>query len=76
VLGLFLLLLILACVNRFALTERLRDLARPLTRRWLSMSVAAEATLGMLVIVVAAFSCFCRTCDALGSARRCSAFEV
>jgi putative copper export protein len=54
-LGLFLLLLILACVNRFALTERLRDLARPLTRRWLSMSVAAEATLGMLVIMVAAF---------------------
>jgi putative copper export protein len=54
-LGLFLLLLILACVNRFALTERIRDPARPLTRRWLRMSVATEAMLGMLVIIVAAF---------------------
>jgi putative copper resistance protein D len=54
-LGMFLLLLILACVNRFVLTERLRDPAKPLTRRWLRMSVAAEATLGMLVIMVAAF---------------------
>jgi putative copper export protein len=54
-LGGFLLLLILACVNRFVLTERLRDPARPLTRRWLRMSVAAEATLGMLVVILAAF---------------------
>jgi putative copper resistance protein D len=54
-LGLFTLLLILACVNRFVLTERLRDLTRPLTRRWLRMSVATEAMLGMLVIMVAAF---------------------
>jgi copper resistance protein D len=54
-LGVFLLLLMLAGVNRFVLTERLRDLARPLTRRWLSASVAVEATLGALVILVAAF---------------------
>ena len=54
-LGGVLLLLILACVNRFVLTERLRDSARPLTRRWLRMSVAAEATLGMLFVILAAF---------------------
>jgi putative copper export protein len=45
----------LACISRFVLTERLRDPARPLTRRWLRMSVAAEATLGMLVVILAAF---------------------
>jgi putative copper resistance protein D len=54
-LGLFLLLLVLACLNRFVLTERLRDPAQPLARRWLRMSVAAEVTLGMLVIMAAAF---------------------
>jgi putative copper export protein len=37
------------------LIERLRDPARPLTHRWLCASVAAEATLGALVILVAAF---------------------
>jgi len=50
-----LLLLLPAGVDRFVLTERLRDPARPLTHRWLCASVAAEATLGALVILVAAF---------------------
>jgi putative copper resistance protein D len=54
-LGGFLLLLILACVNRFVLIERLRDPVQLLTCRWLRMSVAAEATLGMLVVILAAF---------------------
>lgn len=54
-LGLFLLLLMLAGANRFILTNRLRDPTRPLTRQWLRASVAVEATLGAMVILVAAF---------------------
>ncbi len=54
-LGLFLLLLMLAGANRFILTNRLRDPTRPMTRQWLRASVAVEATLGAMVILVAAF---------------------
>jgi putative copper export protein/mono/diheme cytochrome c family protein len=54
-LGLFFALLALAGVNRFALTERLRAGGDAASRRLLRVSVAVEASLGVLVILVAAF---------------------
>lgn len=53
--ALFLLLLLLAAINRFALTRRLHEPARSVAPRLLRMSVGIEATLGAAVIVVAAF---------------------
>ncbi|HEY3847717.1 MAG TPA: CopD family protein, partial [Acetobacteraceae bacterium] len=54
-LGTFLLLLMLAAVNRFVLTERLHGDAQPITTRLLRTSLAFETALGALVILVAAF---------------------
>ena len=54
-LALFLTLLLLAVINRFVLTERLRDTAQPVTVRLLRVSLAVETVLGILVILVAAF---------------------
>jgi putative copper export protein/mono/diheme cytochrome c family protein len=54
-LAIFLVLLVLAMINRFVLTERLHHSARPITNRWLRGSLAAETVLGILVILVAAF---------------------
>ncbi len=54
-LALFFALLLLAVVNRFVLTERLHDDARPVTSRSLRASLAVESVLGILVIMVAAF---------------------
>ena len=42
-------------INRFVLTERLHDAARPVTVRLLRASLAVETVLGALVILVAAF---------------------
>jgi putative copper export protein/mono/diheme cytochrome c family protein len=53
-LGLFLLLLVLAVINRFVLTERLHGDAQPVTLRPLRASLAVETVLGILVILVAA----------------------
>jgi hypothetical protein len=53
--GLFVLLLMFVGINRFVLTERLRDPVRPLARRRLRTFVAVEASLGIPVITVAAF---------------------
>jgi putative copper export protein/mono/diheme cytochrome c family protein len=54
-LGLFLVLLMLAVVNRFVLTDRLHGNARPVTARLLRTSLAVESVLGALVILTAAF---------------------
>ena len=54
-LAIFFVLLILACINRLVLTNRLRDPDRPVTRALLRGSIGAEAVLGAAVIVVAAF---------------------
>ena len=54
-LGIFLLLLLFAIVNRVVLTGRLHDTGRPVTARLLRTSIAIEIVLGVLVIVVAAF---------------------
>jgi len=54
-LGLFLLLLVLAVVNRFVLTERLHRSGQPVTSRLQRTSLTVEAVLGALVILVAAF---------------------
>lgn len=54
-LALFLVLLLLAVINRFVLTERLHGSAQPITRRLLRISLAVEMLLGALVILVAAF---------------------
>lgn len=54
-LALFCVLLVLACINRLVLTERLRDPVRPAMRRALLISIAAEMLSGTVVIVVAAF---------------------
>jgi len=54
-LAIFFVLLILACINRLVLTNRLRDPDRPVTRALLRGSIGAEAVLGATVIVVAAF---------------------
>jgi putative copper export protein/mono/diheme cytochrome c family protein len=54
-LGIFLVLLMLAAVNRFVLTERLHGDAQQVTTRLLRTSLAIETVLGALVILVAAF---------------------
>jgi putative copper export protein/mono/diheme cytochrome c family protein len=54
-LGLFLALLVLAAVNRFVLTDRLRGDTQAITGRLLRTSLAIETVLGALVILVAAF---------------------
>jgi len=54
-LGIFLLLLVLAIVNRVVLTGRLHDTTRPVTANLLRTSIATEIALGILVIMVAAF---------------------
>ncbi len=53
--GLFLLLLVLAALNRFVLTERIAGAAPVAARRHIRRSIAAEAVLGALVIVTAGF---------------------
>jgi putative copper export protein len=54
-LGLFFALLALAGVNRFALTKRLHVTGDEASRWLLRVSIAVEAILGVVVIVVAAF---------------------
>jgi putative copper export protein/mono/diheme cytochrome c family protein len=54
-LGIFAALLVLAMINRFVLTDRLHDAARPVTTTLMRTSLAIETVLGTLVIVVAAF---------------------
>ena len=54
-LAIFFVLLVLACINRLVLTNRLRDRERPVTRMLLRSSIGTEAVLGTAVIVVAAF---------------------
>ena len=54
-LALFLALLLLAGINRFVLTDRLRDPAHPVTRTLLRSSLGVETLLGAAVILVAAF---------------------
>ena len=54
-LAIFFVLLVLACINRLVLTNRLRDPERPVTRTLLRRSIGAEMVLGAAVIVVAAF---------------------
>jgi putative copper export protein/mono/diheme cytochrome c family protein len=49
--GLFALALGLACLNRLALTARI---GRGLARRWLIASIAAEAVIGLCVVLAAA----------------------
>ena len=46
-LGMFLVLLLLAVINRFVLTERLHDNAQPVTVRLLRTSLAVETVLGI-----------------------------
>lgn len=53
--GLFLVLLLLAAVNRFVLTEGIAGAAPVAARRHMRRSIAAEAVLGSLVIITAAF---------------------
>jgi putative copper export protein/mono/diheme cytochrome c family protein len=52
-LGLFVVLLVLAALNRFALTDRLA--INPSGRPYIRFSIAAEITLGLLVIMTASF---------------------
>ena len=54
-LGLFLLLLMLAALNRFVLAERLAGSAPTPGRRRMRQSIAAEAVLGALVVITAGF---------------------
>ena len=54
-LGMFLVLLVLAVINRFVLTDRLHGSAQPVATRLLRTSLAVEAVLGVMVIMVAAF---------------------
>jgi putative copper export protein/mono/diheme cytochrome c family protein len=54
-LGLFLVLLTLAAINRLVLTERLLGKTQDAGRRHIRMSIATEAVLGALVIMTAAF---------------------
>ena len=54
-LGLFVVLLTLAAINRLALTDRLAGTAPDAARRHMRMSVATEAVLGMLVVLTAGF---------------------
>jgi putative copper export protein/mono/diheme cytochrome c family protein len=54
-LALFLLLLVLAAVNRLALTDRLADAGAVAARRAMRLSIAIETILGIAVVVTAAF---------------------
>ena len=54
-LGLFVVLLTLAAVNRLALTERLAGTAPNAARRHMRASIAAETVLGLLVVITAGF---------------------
>ena len=54
-LGLFVVLLALAALNRLALTDRLAGTAPDATRRHMRASVATEAVLGALVVLTAGF---------------------
>jgi putative copper export protein/mono/diheme cytochrome c family protein len=54
-LGLFLLLLMIALVNRFILTARLEETNGISTRRWMFVSLTIESLLGAAVIMTAAF---------------------
>ena len=54
-LAIFFALLILACINRLVLTNRLLDPTRPVTRNLLRYSIGVEMVLGAAVILVAAF---------------------
>jgi putative copper export protein/mono/diheme cytochrome c family protein len=53
--GLFLLLLLLAAINRFVLTERVAGAASVAARRYMRRSIATEAVLGALVVLAAGF---------------------
>ena len=54
-LGLFVVLLVLAALNRLALTDRLGGTAAASVRRHMRISIATEAALGALVVVTAGF---------------------
>jgi putative copper export protein/mono/diheme cytochrome c family protein len=54
-LGLFVVLLALAALNRLALTDRLAGPAPDAARRHMRVSVATEAVLGTLVVITAGF---------------------
>ena len=54
-LGLFVVLLALAAINRLALTDRLAGTAPDAARRHMRMSVATEAVLGIFVVLTAGF---------------------
>ena len=54
-LTIFLVLLVLAVINRFVLADRLHGGERPVTTRLLRTSLAVESGLGIMVIMVAAF---------------------
>jgi putative copper export protein/mono/diheme cytochrome c family protein len=53
--GLFLVLLLLAALNRFVLTERIAGAAPVTARRHMRRSIAAETVLGGLVVITAGF---------------------
>jgi putative copper export protein/mono/diheme cytochrome c family protein len=54
-LGLFIVLLALAALNRLVLTDRLARSASFAARRWMHTSIVIEMTLGLAVIVTAGF---------------------
>ena len=54
-LGLFVVLLALAALNRLALTDRLAGTAADSARRHMRLSIATEAVLGALVVITASF---------------------
>jgi len=54
-LGIFLVLLVLAVINRFVLADRLHGTAQPVTTRLLRTSIVVESVLGVMVIMVAAW---------------------
>jgi putative copper export protein/mono/diheme cytochrome c family protein len=54
-LGLFVALLVLAAINRLALTDRLAGTAPDTARRHMRVSVATETVLGTLVVLTAGF---------------------
>jgi putative copper export protein/mono/diheme cytochrome c family protein len=54
-LGVFLLLLMIALVNRFSLTARLEETRGISARRWMFVSLTIESLLGVAVIMTAAF---------------------
>jgi putative copper export protein/mono/diheme cytochrome c family protein len=53
--GVFLVLLLLAAINRFVLTERIAGAAHAVARRRMRRSIAAETVLGALVVITAGF---------------------